>query len=281
MKCPYCGKELLDGAEQCDGCGVRFNVGSQVNQNPYNNVSPIQNNFQQTSNNQQPNKGNKTGIIIIVLFILIIGVVSFFLFFNGSGKDNSNNNASNNVQRDNNENKENNENNNVIINSRKIAYLDTAKMYVYAIRNEVNMGMNIQLFTNNTLLLIPVGGNSYCGKLESGGSSPFSNGWNYAYVGVTYDGNGYSYYFISEDDKTNGIPFVAYNKLVDEDITIIYDKHNDVITNEVANKLKELYSVESNTTLDENTVELLKNVLVTQDRISKYVVLSSKAGCKY
>ena len=57
------------------------------------------------------------------------------------------------------------------------------------------MGNKLKLYDTNAIYFLPVGKNKDCGVLESGGSSPLGGEWNYAFVAVTYDGNGYGYYF--------------------------------------------------------------------------------------
>ena len=80
-----------------------------------------------------------------------------------------------------------------IQNSRKSAWVDTGVAYIKSTVNKVNEGGKLQFFKKGVLYLVPAGhdSNYSCVPVESGGQSPFSNTWNYAYVGVIYDGNGY------------------------------------------------------------------------------------------
>ena len=113
MKCPYCGKEIIEGTNKCDGCGAEIKSASSNNEN-------------QTYNYQNTNN-SKSGIVIVIAFLLIAGVLSYFLLFNG---------GSSNSESGNEENQENTENNNNIIdNSRKEAYANTGMAYTAAIRN--------------------------------------------------------------------------------------------------------------------------------------------------
>jgi len=116
-----------------------------------------------------------------------------------------------------------------IQNSRKSAYVDTADAYISAVRTKVNEGKDLKLFSTETLYMIPVGNNAdkSCVSVESGGKSPFSEEWNYAYVGVTYSGTGYNYYFISEDGAGQGIPMIDQNTLSKEGVDYIYSSHTD------------------------------------------------------
>ena len=114
-----------------------------------------------------------------------------------------------------------------IQNSRKSAYADTAVQYADAVIKEVNGGKQFRLYSTNTLYMIPVGHekDKSCITLESGGQSPFSDAWRYAYVGVTYDGKGYSYYFIGEDAAGQGVNFIDKKTLTDDGTDYIYSEY--------------------------------------------------------
>ena len=114
-----------------------------------------------------------------------------------------------------------------IQNSRKSAYADTAVQYADAVMKEVNGGKTLRLYSTSTLYLIPVGHDkdSSCVTLESGGQSPFDDTWRYAYVGVTYDGKGYNYYFIGEDGAGQGISFIDKKTLTDDGTDYIYSSY--------------------------------------------------------
>ena len=75
--------------------------------------------------------------------------------------------------------------------------------------------------------MIPVGHDKdySCVTLESGGQSPFDDEWRYAYVGVTYDGKGYSYYFMGEDGAGQGISFIDKKTLTDDGTDYIYSSY--------------------------------------------------------
>ena len=111
-----------------------------------------------------------------------------------------------------------------IQNSRKSAWVDTSVAYVKSTVNKVNEGGKLQFFTEHVLYLVPVGhvaANS-CVSVESGGQSPFSDSWRYAYVGVIYNGKGYDYYFIGEDAAGQGIDFVSQKDLNDNGTDDMY-----------------------------------------------------------
>ena len=130
-----------------------------------------------------------------------------------------------------------------IQNSRKSAYVDTAVAYVDAVRNKVNEAAKIKFYATDTLYMIPVGhetANS-CISVETGGQSPFSDQWHYAYVGVTYDGSGYNYYFIGEDGAAQGLPFLDQTTLAKEGTDKIYSQANANDNSEAVSVLTENY----------------------------------------
>ena len=121
-----------------------------------------------------------------------------------------------------------------IQNSRKSAFTDSGLNYVKSGINLVNSGDKMRFYDTSTLYLIPAGheeGKS-CISLESGGQSPFSDTWAYAYVGVTYDGTGYTYYFIAEDGAGQGVPFLTQTDLQNLGADAVYSSsmNNSTLT---------------------------------------------------
>ena len=94
--------------------------------------------------------------------------------------------------------------------SRKSGYIKTANQYINGARTEVNSA-NIPMFDTNTTYYLPAS----CVSLEKGGDSPFGELVE-AYVVVTYDGDGYDYYWTSRDSSNMGILLTSEN-LLDED----------------------------------------------------------------
>ncbi len=94
---------------------------------------------------------------------------------------------------------------NYINDSRKSAYVDTAKEIVSGTRNLVNEG-KLGMYDTGTTYYIPA---KYV-NTENGLKSPYGEFKdNSAYVGVIYDGQGYKYYWISSDDAGQGIDEVT------------------------------------------------------------------------
>lgn len=100
-----------------------------------------------------------------------------------------------------------------IANSRKNAYVTTAKQYISSVRNKVN---SLEYpFTNiDVVYYVP----SKCISLEKGGKSPFGE-WKESYVVVIFDGKGYTYYWTSYDSAGYGVILTSENDLKLEDIS--------------------------------------------------------------
>ena len=109
-----------------------------------------------------------------------------------------------------------------INNSRKSAYVDTAKEVITGARNKVNDG-KLGMFDTDATYYIP---SSYI-KTENASKSPYGE-FTEAYVVITYNGKGYSYYWTSVDDVGEGIKdVVAYDKLETDNVES--DLTNDMI----------------------------------------------------
>ena len=110
--------------------------------------------------------------------------------------------------------------------SRKSAYIDTAKEIVGGTRNIVNEG-NLGMYDTGTTYYIPA---KYV-NTENALKSPYGEFTETsAYVGVIYDGQGYKYYWISSDDTGQGIPVVTpIDKLDTDDIKSDLNP-NDILT---------------------------------------------------
>lgn len=115
-----------------------------------------------------------------------------------------------------------------IQNSRKSAYVDDASQYIKAVQTKVNEAKELSFFDTTTFYLVPTGHQEdrSCVGLESGGNSPFSDEWLYAYVGVTYSGSGYDYYWISRDGANQGIKLTKAADLTSDDA----GKGTDLVT---------------------------------------------------
>ncbi len=111
-----------------------------------------------------------------------------------------------------------------ISNSRKSAYVDTAKEIVGGARNLVNEG-KLEMYDPSVTYYIPVG---YI-KTENGTRSPYGD-FTQAYVGVTFDGTGYNYYWISNDTSGQGIKNVTSQEKLDNELISSDIKDIDIRT---------------------------------------------------
>ena len=102
-----------------------------------------------------------------------------------------------------------------ISDSRKSAYVDTARQLIGAARNIVNSGQ-FEMYDTNTTYYIDVA----CIKSENATKSPYGDFVEGgAYVVVTYDGKGYTYYWTSVDDAGQGIKeIIRFDKLDTDNI---------------------------------------------------------------
>lgn len=100
-----------------------------------------------------------------------------------------------------------------ISDSRKSAYINTAKQVINATKNLVNSG-NLGMYDTNTAYYIP----NDCIKIENGNvaKSPYGE-FEKAYVAVTYDGKGYTYYWTSVDESGIGIKVITKLDALSED----------------------------------------------------------------
>ena len=98
-----------------------------------------------------------------------------------------------------------------ISNSRKSAYVDTAKEIVGGTRNLVNEG-RLGMYDTNTTYYIPA---SYI-KTENSSKSPYGE-FTEAYVAVIYNGTGYDYYWLSTDDTGQGVKEITPIDKLDTD----------------------------------------------------------------
>ena len=114
-----------------------------------------------------------------------------------------------------------------ISDSRKEAYVDTAKEIVSGTRNVVNEG-KLGIYDTNTTYYIP---SSYI-KTENSSKSPYGE-FEEAYVAVTFDGKGYNYYWISVDETGQGV-----SKVTPIDTLNTEDIESDLKANEIKSTIE-------------------------------------------
>ena len=90
-----------------------------------------------------------------------------------------------------------------ISDSRKNSYIDTAKNLVGGARNIANEG-KLGMYDTDTTYYLPAS----CINTENGLKSPYGE-FTEAYIGLTFDGKGYDYYWISTDETGQGVKEVT------------------------------------------------------------------------
>ena len=111
-----------------------------------------------------------------------------------------------------------------ISDSRKSAYVDTAKQIIGGARNLVNDG-KLEMYDTDITYYIE----SSCIKTENESKSPYGE-FTKAYVVVTYDGKGYDYYWTSVDDAGQGIKDIVRIDKLDTDNIESDLKETDIST---------------------------------------------------
>ena len=114
--------------------------------------------------------------------------------------------------------------------SRKSAYVDTAKEIIAGARNLVNEG-KLGMYDTNTVYYIPTS----CIKTENASKSPYGEfEKGKTYVIVTYNGNSYNYYWMSVDETGQGIKTpISVDEL---DTSNIESDIDDIVLQTVENK---------------------------------------------
>ena len=106
--------------------------------------------------------------------------------------------------------------------SRKNAYVDTAKEIISGARNLVNEGKD-ELYDENVTYYI----DANCIKTEGALKSPYGE-FVKAYVAVTYNGNGYDYYWTSVDEAGEGFRGLVKTDKLDSDLIESDLKSDDI-----------------------------------------------------
>ena len=96
--------------------------------------------------------------------------------------------------------------------SRKSSYISTAKSIAGSARNLVNSG-KLKIEDKSMIYYIPIDRINTENEL----TSPFGD-FTKAYVGVTFNGDSYDYFWVSNDSKGNGIKVKSIDKLTSSDI---------------------------------------------------------------
>ena len=131
---------------------------------------------------------------------------------------------------------------NYISESRKQAYITIASGYISGARNKVNSG-DISAYEKDVTYYIP----GSCISLEKGGDSPYGKFVDY-YIVVTYDGDGYNYYWTSRDETNTGI-YLTYEGHLDTDS--IMNGVNKISTNVGVGDRKRIKIIQDSCTVED------------------------------
>lgn len=219
----------------------------------------------------------------VIYFIIILG----FLFIGiGSVKLFSLNDETNNIENDDNQGNNVNDNGDIdneestVISAKKVAYVNVISSYIDGARMKVNMGFDYRFYDTEVLYLIPVG-NDKCIEDEVGTGSPFGERWEYAYVGVTYDGNIYNYFAVAKDSSGMGINYVSSSSLDSLGKSLVVDKNSlatlDLATVYSSSNVEKYAYVADSEYLSVDEVSGLRDVLELSSR-DRVIIVSN---CEY
>ena len=142
----------------------------------------------------------------------------------------------------------------------------------------------MKLFSDDILYLIPVGreASKSCAPTATDSKSPYSDSWNYAYVGVIYSEDTYNYYYIAEDSAGFGINILTRDELINKGTSLMYSNSNRN-NKEFGDYLIEKYNIKAN---DEHKLTNLektayKDILSKFSKITKVVYIADGTNCKY
>ena len=225
-------------------------------------------------------KKNKKIVLVIILLLIVTGCK---LRLNEKEKSSDISNSEN----QDNTIINNNPSSDTSNNTRNFGFIELAKSFVDAVKFKVNEGRDFHIYDTSTLFFIPVGNiNNSCVTLEKDTKSPFSDTWNYAFVGVSYNGYEYNYYFIGEDGSNIGIELIDYNDLMTYGSSRIYKSYNATkISKDISNKLIEIYNINENKSYNnisgDSTNKWMNDILLNYEDKDNIIFISKSAGCKY
>ena len=161
-----------------------------------------------------------------------------------------------------------------INNSKKMSYIDALEAYISSCRTKINEAREYKFFNSDTVWFIPVS----CFKQEYGGKSPFSDTWKYAYVGVSYSGNGYTYYTAALDGAGYGVNLLSQSDFSSSGAASILTSTE--LTN--VSEFQSNYNITQYKTIAYNNLSNeLKTALNSYGLENKNVVFVSGTECSY
>lgn len=143
--------------------------------------------------------------------------------------------------------------------TRKDAYIDTAKAAVNSTRNIINSG-KLPVYDTETTYYIPL----ECIQAENDFKSPFGE-FDVAYVAVIYTGNGFNYYWVSRDVAGIGVPKLIKSDDLDVDDLITNLKPNSVKTNIGVGNRENIIVLDKNSCTTNNVVPIIAAETINTD----------------
>ena len=163
-----------------------------------------------------------------------------------------------------------------ISDSRKEAYVKTAKQVVSGARNLVNEG-KLEMYDTSATYYIP----NSCIRVENGekAKSPYGE-FTKAYVVVTYDGKGYDYYWTSVDEAGIGVKnIISINELDIDDIESDLKIENVSTGNSIQGK-STLFVIDENdcTTLTDGSLPIIGTLSSALEEATEEGLLTAYNG---
>ena len=166
-----------------------------------------------------------------------------------------------------------------INNSRKSAYIDTAKQLIFSARSLVNEG-RVPMYDTEATYYIPTS----CLKIENGteARTPYGE-FTKAYVVVSYEGTNYKYYWKSVDETGTGIKLITPVDELDNDLIESDLKESDIDDFEKIPGKDQIVKLNSQDCITlEYVIDLEEEVPTSSDNITwKYKNLSMSVDAHF
>ncbi len=103
----------------------------------------------------------------------------------------------------------------ILVDIKSKNYIDTVNSFISNLKTKINYTTDFSFYNSDTFYLVQVSDDrsKSCAPLERGGVSPYGKNWEYAYVGVTFDGNSYTFYFMAQDSSKVGLSLTSEDNI--------------------------------------------------------------------
>lgn len=162
----------------------------------------------------------------------------------------------------------------ILVDIKSKKYIDVANAFISNLKTKINYSSDFNFYNTDTFYLVQVGDDraKSCAPLERGGISPYGNNWEYAYVGVTFDGNNYTYYFMAQDSSKVGIELTTEANISLKGTQLIKTNTPD---------FKNIYNNEGSIVYNrENIPQELREAIKTAAKDYNRVSIINKPTCK-